>query len=96
VAGGQLLIELVSAPVEVNELIRDAARTAAEDNRSEWEFLCECGQPGRVAHVSMPLALYDRALHECEAVVARGHRLFASRLSTRPNVLAHVGPGTTR
>jgi len=82
VADGQVLIELMSAPVEVNELIRDVARRVAEDDRSEWEFLCECGQPGCGEHVSMPLALYDRALHECEAVVARGH-LRARALAAR-------------
>jgi hypothetical protein len=72
----------MSAPVEVNELLRDVARRVAEDDRSEWEFLCECGQPGCVEHVSMPLALYDKALHECEAVAARGH-LRARALAAR-------------
>jgi len=83
VTDGQVLIEFRSAPVEENERIRDRARTAAQDDRSECDFLCECGQPGCVEHVTMPLALYDQALHERHPVVARGHlraRALAARL----------------
>lgn len=71
-AGGLVTAE-TSAPVAANGRIRDWARVTAPRDRSEWDFLCECGDPECTARVALTLALYDRARRARESVLARGH-----------------------
>jgi hypothetical protein len=84
VVGDQVSLEQLNAPVEVNALIRDfLAQTVAPEDRSVWEFVCECGQPGCREHVTLTLALYDQAQHEREPLVARGHLRARARAARR-------------
>jgi hypothetical protein len=84
VVGDQVSLEQLNAPVEVNALIRDfLAQTVAPDDRSVWEFVCECGQPGCREHVTLTLAHYDQAQDEREPLVARGHLRARARAARR-------------
>ena len=82
--GDQVSLEQLNAPVEVNALIRDfLAQTVAPDDRSVWEFVCECGQPGCREHVTLTLARYDQAQDDREPLVARGHLRARARAARR-------------
>jgi hypothetical protein len=63
----------LTAAAEANERIRHWARKVAADERSVWEFACECGQPLCSQRVNMTLARYDSARHTNAAVLAHGH-----------------------
>lgn len=84
VAGDQVSIEQLGAPVEVNEIIRDfLAQTVEPADGSVWEFLCECGQPGCREHVGLTLELYDELRYTGEPVIARGHLRGRARAARR-------------
>jgi hypothetical protein len=66
------IVELTAAR-QANERMRDLARRVAADERSVWEFVCECGQPFCGERINVTLALYDEARHVRASVLAHGH-----------------------
>jgi hypothetical protein len=57
---------------EVNEGIARIARTLDSAKGAPFEFLCECGDPGCLARVTLTLAAYDELTRQ-GPVLAEGH-----------------------
>lgn len=60
---------------EVNRTIRGLAAEVDPDDAFDWQFVCECGDPGCNEKVGLPLARYDALKGGGVAVVAPGHWL---------------------
>lgn len=65
--------------VAKNQVVRDWAREVAPDDRSRWEFVCECGDPDCAEHVKLTLDLYDRLRQNEQPILAPGHILDRAR-----------------
>jgi hypothetical protein len=60
---------------DVNRNIRLLATEVDPDDSSNWEFICECGDPDCTERVDLPLARYDELKHAEVALLAPGHPL---------------------
>jgi hypothetical protein len=57
---------------EVNARIGEVASRSAADSE-DWEFVCECGEPGCDERVLLTLAAYAAVRETGAAVLAHGH-----------------------
>lgn len=67
------------ARVELNREIRSVAADAAE----EYEFVCECGEPGCEAHLQLSLLLFDSLERDGVGLLAEGHQVSVARAARR-------------
>jgi hypothetical protein len=66
--------ELSHATAEANDTIRAWAQDASSDDRTPWDFLCECGEGSCRGRVRMTLARYDAARRANELLLTSEHR----------------------
>jgi hypothetical protein len=64
--------DLPDVVADVNARIREIADRSVE-RESEWEFMCECGDPACQVRVSLTVAEYEDLLDSGGHVLALGH-----------------------